>query len=96
MNSQLVREMLKSHTHRLRELGVESLSLFGSVARDQASPGSDVDLLVQFAGPPSFDRYMDLKLLLEESLGAKVDLVTPRALRPALRHRIEKDAIRVA
>ena len=41
-----------------RRFGVRDLTLFGSVARDEASPGSDVDLLVSFGGPASFDRFM--------------------------------------
>jgi predicted nucleotidyltransferase len=45
------------------------LALFGSVARDEATAESDVDLLVEFEGGATFDRYMDLKFFLEECLG---------------------------
>ncbi|MBI2939097.1 MAG: metallopeptidase family protein, partial [Chloroflexi bacterium] len=54
--------------------GVKSLALFGSVARDEAGPESDVDVLVEFDGPPTFDQYIGLKLYLEDLLGAHVDL----------------------
>jgi len=77
-------------------MGVGELYLFGSVARDEAGEESDVDLLVEFAGPPSFDRFMDLKFFLEDALGIPVDLVTRRALKPILRSEIERDAVRVA
>jgi len=77
-------------------LGVKSLSLFGSVVRDDARPGSDVDLLVEFEGPASFDGYMELKFRLEALLGAPVDLVTVRALKPRLREAVQREAIRVA
>ena len=66
----------------LRErFGVESLTLFGSVARGDEGRESDVDILVEFASPPGFDGYMDLKFHLEELLGTPVDLVMKTALR---------------
>jgi predicted nucleotidyltransferase len=75
----------------LARLGVRSLALFGSAARGSLRAGSDVDMLVEFDGPARFDPFMDLKLLLEETLGRRVDLVTAGALKPALRARIEPD-----
>ena len=76
--------------------GVRELAVFGSVARGEASDASDLDVLVDFAGPATFDGYMGLKLFLEDSLGVKVDLVTRAALKPRLRERIESEARRVA
>ena len=75
---------------------MSSLSLFGSVARGDATASSDVDLLVRFNGPATFDRYMDLKLFLEDLLGRRVDLVTEQALRKELRARVEQELLRVA
>ena len=80
----------------LRTLGVATLRLFGSASRDNATPASDVDFIVEFSDPPTFDRYMDLKLHLEQVLGLRVDLATEAAIRPELRESIERDAIRVA
>ena len=77
-------------------LGVRALSVFGSLARGEAAPDSDIDLLVDFDGPADFDRFMDLKERLEAVLGVQVDLVTRKALRPALRESIEREAVRVA
>lgn len=57
---------------------------------------SDVDILVRFEGPPTFDRFMEVKLALEDALGRRVDLVTPAALKPALARRIEKELVDVA
>lgn len=85
--------------HRLdlqSRFAVESLALFGSVARDDAAPGSDVDLLVSFRRPPGFDGYMALKWRLEELLGCRVDLVMDGALRPEARPIVEAEAVRVA
>ncbi len=87
---------LKSHRAELERFGVRSLRLFGSVARDEARGGSDVDVLVDLGGPAGFDQYMDLLLFLEEVLGVRVDLVTERGLRHELRSDVEREAIDVA
>lgn len=70
--------------------------MFGSVARGEATEASDLDVLVDFVGPATFDGFMGLKLFLEDGLGVKTDLVTRPALRPRLRARIEAEARRVA
>ena len=88
--------ILKAHLEDLRSFGVSSLSLFGSVARDEAVAESDVDLLVGFEAAPTFSGYMKLRILLEDLLGAKVDLVTESGLRERVRPYVERDAIRVA
>lgn len=80
----------------LEPFGVRSLALFGSVARDEATPDSDVDILVEFEGLATFDRYMDLKFHLEDVLGRPVDLVTRKALKPRLAPYVERDALYVA
>ena len=89
---------LKHLADDLDRLGVERLSIFGSYARGEARRDSDVDVLVKFRGSSTFRAYMDLKFMLEEYWGRKVDLVTvtEKALRPELRPRIESEAIRVA
>jgi len=79
-----------------RRFGVKDLALFGSTARDETSPNSDLDVLVEFEGKPDFDRFMGLKLHLEDLLGTKVDLVTAKALRPELRPQIEREAVHVS
>ena len=57
----------------IRALGVERLSLFGSILRGDSKPDSDVDLLVQFSpGAKSFDRFLALSELLESRLGRRV------------------------
>ena len=77
----------------IRALGVWRLALFGSVARDEARPDSDVDVLVQFSpGAKTYDRFLALSELLEECLGRRVELVTVEALSPFLGHRILAEA----
>lgn len=90
-----VLRLLAVHRRDLARFGVRSLAVFGSTARDEAKPGSDVDFLIEFDGQTTFDRYMDVKLFLEDLLGRRVDLVTRKALRASLRRSIEADAIDV-
>ena len=89
-------EILAHHQADLKKLGVKSLAVFGSVARDEAGPDSDVDLLAEFQRPFGLFKYVKLKEYLENILGCSVDLVTPAALHPALRDRILGEAVRAA
>ena len=57
---------------------------------------SDVDLLVEFEGPATYDRYFGLRDHLETLLGRKVDLVTEQGLKPRARRHVERDLVRVA
>jgi predicted nucleotidyltransferase len=91
-----VLQLLRNHRDELARLGVESLALFGSLARGQAGPESDVDLLVEFNRPVGFFAFLDVQFYLEKLLGRKVDLVTPDALRPSMRDQILSEALNVA
>lgn len=74
---------LRAVEARIRALGARRLALFGSVARGEARPDSDVDLLVEFApGQKSFDRFVALSELLEGVLEHRVELVTTESLSP--------------
>lgn len=96
MTRRTVISRLRKHRAQLDKLGVKSLSLFGSVARGEEHSGSDVDILVEFKGRATFDRYMDTKFYLEELLGCKVDLVTPKALKPRMKPYVMQDLVHVA
>ncbi|MBC6476418.1 MAG: nucleotidyltransferase family protein [Hormoscilla sp. GM7CHS1pb] len=89
-------ELLREYRLKLQQYGVKSLAVFGSVARDEATPTSDVDLLVEFDGVVTFDRYMDLKFLLEDGLGRSVDLVSAKMLKPQIRETVLQEAIDVS
>lgn len=80
---------------QLRQSGVRSLAIFGSVARGEDRPVSDVDIVVDFESGPTFDLYMSIKLYLEDLLGRRVDLLTRGGVRPLIRERIEHEAIHV-
>jgi hypothetical protein len=88
-------QTLAAHRDMLTRMGVKTLAIFGSVARDEASPDSDVDILVEFQGPATFNGYMDLKFFLEDLLGRPVDLVTRKSIRPRLKTQIEREALYV-
>ncbi len=92
---QNVLQRLSERRQELAQFGVKHLALFGSMVRGEAGPTSDVDILVEFEGQATFDRYMDLKFYLEELLGCRVDLVTRKALKPRLRPVVEKEALYV-
>ena len=88
---------LSSRRREMEELfAVKSLALFGSVARNEAGPESDVDILVEFHKTPGLTEYMRFKFWLEDSLGRQVDLVMKGALKSWAKPVVEAEAIRVA
>jgi uncharacterized protein len=92
----LIKNLQEAMPELVAKFGVLHLDLFGSFARGEASPGSDVDLLVTFQGEPTFAAYMGLKEELEGRLGRAVDLATPRGLKPRIRERVLKGLLHVA
>ncbi len=83
------------HRDQLEGLGVQSLTLFGSVARDEATNESDVDLLVDFNRPVGLFRFSEIRLLLEDVLECSVDLGTRNSLRNHLKEGVLKELIHV-
>jgi len=97
MDKQAVLTRLKGSIKEIRQrFSVKALSIFGSIARDEARDNSDMDVLVVFAQKANFDGFMELKFYLEDLLGTGVDLVTDKALRPQVRRAIEQEMIHVA
>ena len=97
MTRQDVLDKLEANRSELRQMGVKSLSLFGSLARDEAVDDSDVDLLVEFDRPIGLFQFIRVQQHLQEVLGVdRVDLVMLDALHEELRHNILRDAIRAA
>ncbi len=90
-----VRERISLHEKRLKELGVRSLSVFGSLAKQRFRSDSDIDLLVEFDYPVGLFRLIDLEQFLTLVLGSEIDLVTPDSLRPKLKNKILDEAIHV-
>lgn len=86
---------LRANSSQLHALGVRRLALFGSFARDEARHDSDVDLLVEL-DRRTFDRYMDVKLYLEDLLQRRVDLVPWDRVRAELRASVFADLVHAA
>ncbi len=94
MNREQVLTIVAAHQQELTGLGVKSLNLFGSVARNEARPDSDVDFLVEFTQTGGFFQLWRVQYYLEDILGCSVDLGTEKALKENLRQPILKEAIR--
>lgn len=78
-----------------REYSVKTLGVFGSVARDEQTGKSDIDLLVEFSKPVGFVTFMRLEHFLSEQLGTQVDLVTSDSLKPVIRQDVLAEVIYV-
>lgn len=96
MKQDVILQTLKQKNTELTDkFGVKSLSLFGSVARNEATAGSDVDLLVEFNRPVGYFGLFALQDYLEKLLNCSVDIGTPDSLKPYIRERIMGDLIHV-
>ena len=95
-NKEDIFERLRSARHRLTELGVIVIGVFGSFVAGRQTATSDVDILVEMApNQHSFDNFMELSFFLEDLLGRKVGLVTPEALSPYIGPHILREVERV-
>jgi hypothetical protein len=88
---------LAAHRDELQKMGVVSLSVFGSVARNESTSKSDIDLLVEFDCDVGLFHLFEIQHRLEEIIGVpKVDLIQRGAIHPALREHILSEAVNVA
>lgn len=85
-------KILKQHQKELTEQGVRAIAIFGSVARNESTTKSDVDILIDFDSKRGLFAFIDLKTFLENILECEVDLVTKSALHPALKPQILSEA----
>jgi predicted nucleotidyltransferase len=93
--SEAIRLLREQRQELVGRFGIASLSLFGSVARDEARANSDVDLLVEFKQPVGLFTFIELQQYLETLLGCKVDLGSMRSLKPYLRAQVLQEVVRV-
>ncbi|MEL6536091.1 MAG: nucleotidyltransferase family protein [Bacteroidota bacterium] len=95
MNRESIISKLKSHKRDLSDrYPIRSLGLFGSFAREEATPNSDIDILVDFSEPVGME-VVDLALELEDILQHRVDLITYNAAKQRLLDFISEDLIHV-
>jgi len=95
MNREEVLQILRLHQDELKNLGVKSLELFGSVARNEANSDSDVDLLAELSETMSLFKFIEAKLYIQDLLNCTVDLGTKDALREHLRPAVIEESIYV-
>lgn len=87
-----VLKILELNREMIRAYGVRRLGLFGSCARGESGPLSDLDFVVEF-DKKSFDGYMAMKDFLEALFGCRVDLVIESAIKPRLLEVIRREAV---
>ena len=87
---------LRAHQQALRQAGVARLSLFGSVARNEAGPDSDVDLAAEFDPASEMDliRLVGLERELGQLLGRRVEILPEPIEKIRFRVNLERDRIR--
>ncbi|MDR9404656.1 MAG: nucleotidyltransferase family protein [Halothece sp. Uz-M2-17] len=95
MNRNQVLHLVTTHQDDLQLLGVKTLELFGSAARNDTHPESDIDFLAEFSHPITLFQFIKIKLYLEDLLGHPVDLGTREALKENLRQPVLQEVIRV-
>jgi hypothetical protein len=78
-----------------KEYSVKTIGVFGSVARNEQTGKSDIDLLVEFSKPVGFVTFMRLENFLSERLGKQVDLVTSDSIKPVIRQDVLAEVIYV-
>jgi predicted nucleotidyltransferase len=90
-------ELIRTNRRTIKSFGVRKVGLFGSFARNEQSPESDVDLLVEFEkGKKNFDNFIHLNFFLEGLLKRRVEVVTTQALSPHIGPHILKEVIYVS
>ncbi len=92
----VVRILSEHQPELLRQFGVRSLWLFGSVARDEATATSDVDLLVEFDRPTGYFGLISLQDCLEQLLQCHVDIGTSQSLKSRIRAKVLRESVHVA
>jgi predicted nucleotidyltransferase len=96
MKSDDVIARLREHQAELRSAGIVRLSLFGSIARDEARPDSDIDLLAAFDDdqPLSLLDIIGIENRIADLLGQPVDLIEEGSLRPRARQSVSRELVR--
>jgi uncharacterized protein len=91
-----IKEILEKQKDFLRDTyQVDDLGVFGSVARGDNNEISDIDVLVKFVKPVGMFKFIELEEYLSKLFGKKVDLVTTRALKPAIKNEVLQEVVYV-
>lgn len=84
-------EVYKKIAQELRNLGATKIAVFGSYARGEEKPNSDIDVLVEFSNRKSLLELVRIERELSETLGIKVDLLTEKSISPYLIDSIKEE-----
>lgn len=97
MSRNEVVERLRKNADAIRGMGATSLYLFGSIARDETHPDSDLDLFIDYDPTRRFSLIdlVGIKQFLEEEMSTEIDITTRDSLHPMLKADIERSAVRV-
>jgi hypothetical protein len=87
-------EAIRALRSEARRRGVVLVGVTGSVARGEAGPASDVDVIYEVAGRPTLFDLGELSMDMKEQLGREVDLIDLRHVKPRLREAMERDLVR--
>ena len=95
MNREQVLATLRAHQQELRSRGVLHAALFGSVARDEAQPGSDIDIMIEIEpdAPVGVFEYVGITQYLADLFPHRVDVANRRSLKALVRPSAERDAV---
>ncbi|WP_036096438.1 nucleotidyltransferase family protein [Leptospira weilii] len=97
MTRDQVLDNIRKNLRTIKSFGIESIGIFGSVARNENNQESDLDVLVNFReGQLTLDSYMDLKFYLENLFNCKVDLVTKSSIKPYFKEKILQEVVYAA
>jgi len=82
-NKDIILEVIRNNQKKIRAFGVRKLGLFGSFARQEQNEKSDIDFLVEFEkDKKTFDNFIQLSFMLEDTFRRRVELVTTESLSP--------------
>lgn len=94
MTRRKIENILKKHKQELKKrFKLKEIGIFGSFVRDEQKKRSDIDILVEFEKPIGLFEFMDLEEYLMKILGAKVDLVSKKALKPRIGKHILQEVV---
>jgi predicted nucleotidyltransferase len=95
MKRQDIIDILRKNADSLRARGIRHAALFGSIARGEAGPGSDIDIMIELDPQAEIDifTYAGLKRHVAELFDGPVDVINKDALKPSLREPVTADAV---
>lgn len=93
MNDDIISRLRAEKEYLNKKYKVTRLGVFGSFARGEETPDSDVDILVEFSEVPGMRDFFSTEEYLEKILNRRIDLVRQTAIRPELKDRIMSEVI---